>query len=754
MKRKIASTIFGLAGFLLFLLCSPQCSFAQGLLNFQNKHLRMQFDSKTGTLLNLQDLKTAQTIIQQTATKETSLFEIELVADGKKQLFTAADAGSFSFQEGKSLQLVWSGFNGLPTAFKVVAHVQLEQNRPFSQWRIAVEGTQGVSLAKVVFPRIQQVQDLGQEELVIPEWMGSLTRDPRGYYAVNPKTTLSLNYPDHLAMQFMALYNPNKIGFYFASNDTQSYAKRFVATFNQQKQAGFELVHFPEYVSTNSRYAPNYASIIGTFEGDWQDVAAIYGEWGRKQHWAKESRLSTGKVTPWIKNTAAWVWNRGQATNVLDPAMELKDQLKLPVSVLWHWWHGGSYDDSFPDYFPPRDGAAFTPAIDRAKQQDVHALVYMNQLKWGDSQPSWQNEKAYLWATKNIEGKHESHMYNIFTKKSLTYMCLATDFWKNKYAALVDSAINKYHVSGIYMDQTCLSRVCYDPTHNHPVGGGKYWLEHVKQRDQLNRAQPKDPKAAAFAGEGAGEAWLPYIDAFLTLGVSKERYAGVKGPETIPLFQAVYHEYGITFGNYSSLLTPPYDEKWPKEFAPDNAETLLDAGFNGQFLIEQARSFVWGMQPMIANYQPYLQEKRKPEMDFFRKITAVRQQGLKFLLEGQYVKNIKLDVPRADYNMSKLSIYAGQNEKVTTFNNQYPTLYHALWRAKDGNIGLAISNIQDKAYPLQLNLQSKDYQLAKQGKIYRIDPQGRHQICSYQQGKISLQLEISGHDACIIEIGK
>ena len=64
----------------------------------------------------------------------------------------------------------------------------------------------------------------------------------------------------------------------------------------QPAKAGwFELVHFPEYVSTNSRYAPSYASIIGTFEGDWQDVAAIYGEWGRKQHWAKESRLSTGK---------------------------------------------------------------------------------------------------------------------------------------------------------------------------------------------------------------------------------------------------------------------------------------------------------------------------------------------------------------------------------------------------------------------------------------------------------------------------
>src|SRR5690606_8856688 len=113
----------------------------------------------------------------------------------------------------------------------------------------------------------------------------------------------------------------------------------------------------------------------------------------------------------------------------------------------------------------------FISKIDQAKKNNVNALVYMNQLKWGSSMPSWIEEKAYLSASKNINGQLESHMYNIFTKKSLTYMCLATDFWKAKYASLVDSAINKYHVSGIYMDQTCLSRVCYDPNHDHPVGG-------------------------------------------------------------------------------------------------------------------------------------------------------------------------------------------------------------------------------------------------------------------------------------------
>ena len=64
-----------------------------------------------------------------------------------------------------------------------------------------------------------------------------------------------------------------------------------------------------------------------------------------------------------------------------------------------------------------------------------------------------------------------------------------------------------------------------------------------------------------LAGEGCGEAWLPYLDLMLTLQVSRERYSPPNDPwEVIPFFQAVYHPYAVTYGSYSSLTMPPYDE--------------------------------------------------------------------------------------------------------------------------------------------------------------------------------------------------
>ena len=100
---------------------------------------------------------------------------------------------------------------------------------------------------------------------------------------------------------------------------------------------------------------------------------------------------------------------------------------------------------------------------------------------------------------------------------------------------------------------------------------------------------------------------MPYLDAFLTLQVSRERYSDpASGWEVIPMFQAAYHPYALTYGTYGSLTLPPYDELWPAEKRPATAMTLLDAKYVRQFYLEQARMFVWGMQPTIANFLPDL----------------------------------------------------------------------------------------------------------------------------------------------------
>lgn len=102
-----------------------------------------------------------------------------------------------------------------------------------------------------------------------------------------------------------------------------------------------------------------------------------------------------------------------------------------------------------------------------------------------------------------------SHVYNIFTGNALINMCVGTEFWRNHYSSLCDSVVNIYRADGVYMDQTCLSRMCYDKKHGHAIGEGNYWVNSSGK--MIKQIQSKDfgERQPVFTGEGSAENWLP-----------------------------------------------------------------------------------------------------------------------------------------------------------------------------------------------------------------------------------------------------
>jgi hypothetical protein len=512
--------------------------------------------------------------------------------------------------------------------------------------------------------------------------------------------------------------------------------------------------NFPETDPSADRYEPQYSSIIGSFTGDWITAAEIYREWGSKQKWSRESRFITGQTPEWLEKTALWVWNRGKSSNVLVPAADLQKRLGLPVSVFWHWWHGCSYDDGFPEYIPPREGKkSFISAMAEANEKEINAIVYMNQALWGTTTESWKDDGAERFAAKDSKGNILTHVFNIFSGKPTAYMCMGTQFWKDKYSSLCDSAVNIYGANGVYMDMACLNTMCFDKSHGHPVGGGNYHIQNFSKMTSLIRSKINDKENLVLAGEGAGEVWLPYLDLFLTLAVSKERYAGPGAWETIPFFQAVYHQYAVTYGNYSSLLVPPYDELWPKEFAPEEPLKMLDDSFNRQFLMEQARSFAWGLQPTISNYQSFLAKERKQEIRYLTDLAQVRNRGLQYMLHGKFLRTPHFGIPEKETEISRLSIYAGKmGESVTSFRGTYPLIYTGTWQSENKSIGIALASISDDPLKISFSFSAAEYALPESGKIYIIDPQGRRLHSSFSGKEISVGFTLKPKGLYIIEI--
>lgn len=740
--------------FLISTLVGLHTGYAQvgGVERLSNGKFELVFKRASGELEKMVSVKENASFLVDEIISGGSPWEIIIDGTEKSRRIDARAASNFTTsQKANGLELTWAGFEGLPTDFRVTAYVDLLPDSAMSAWRIRVDGIAGTLIRKVTFPRIAGLKDLGEEELAVPDWMGALLKSPRAVLTPGGGG-FAWEYPGHMSMQFITLYNPHDAGIYLASDDSLAYSKTFTLSVDSTGMLVYGVDNYPPYEQQLTSYEPPYAFLIGGFRGDWLTAAQLYKRWAEQQHWCRDSRLANGKVPDWVENTSYWVWNRGRAANVLPPAAALGKRLNSRVSVLWHWWHGGSYDDSFPEYFPPRDGnEVFKTAVSEAQQKGVNALVYMNALKWGPSTQSWVNEGAERFAAKDINGNMLSHVYNIFTHKALTNMCEATDFWKQKYASLVDTAINQYGVGGIYMDQICLNRRCYDPTHGHSIGGGNYWMTHVAEKDRLIRSKFPADRSPALAGEGVGENWLPHLDVFLALQVSKERYAGVHDWQTIPLFQSVYHAYGITFGNYSSLLTPPYDEMWPQEQAPDDTETPLDAEFNTQFLMEQARSFVWGMQPMIANYQPFLDTIRQEEIDFIERLADVRQAGLDYFVFGEFLRPPHLDVPEETIAVSRLSIYAGRSGNVTRFESKFPSVYVSAWRSKEGKAAVALASIRKQDYRVDFVMDPAEYGIGDAGSVFVNDEHGRRKLMDYDAGNSAVSLTLPPLGICFLE---
>ncbi len=725
-----------------------------------NEAIRLGFDAERGTLVELVDVATGQGFVF-TGSDAGGVWLLDLAPGAPGGAVSPDDAGSFhteSGDEGEAVRMVWSDF-GLAAApdLRVTATVRARRGEAMTDWRIALTGMGTLGVEQVRFPRIHGIPPLGPgEELAVPRWMGQRTRDLRAQLRgrAGAGRRLEWAYPGALAMQVLALYRADRAGLYLAADDTLAFRKTFALWGDGGDALSYEVVQaLSDPASPRAAWEPPYTASVGTFEGDWITAMERYRDWGGRQRWARESRLRRGLVPKWLLDTGIWVWNRGRSPGVLPPAIALRQALGLPVSVFWHWWHNGPYDTSFPDYLPPREGSGpFTRAVREAHAADVHMMVYMNQRLWCTETPSWTAEGASRWAVKGRDLQVHEETYNIFDPRSCAPMDVTTEFWRDKYAGIADTVLNDYGVDGIYMDQAVLSLVCWDPTHGHPVGGGNYWMGGFEALAADIRRRAHDGDDLLLAGEGAGEAWLPSLDLMLTLQVSQERYsAPASGWEPIPMFQAVYHADGVTYGSYSSLTMPPYDDLWPDSTAPARPLELLDRTFQRQFYLEQARSFVWGVQPTIANFLPQHLTERAREMAYMMRLARVRSRALEWLLYGTFLRPPTLNVPEVEVPLSRVSIYAAQRSGPRVSEGRYPAAIAGAWRARDGSVAVAVASILDEPLDVGFAFDAAAYGLSREGTIFRIDESGRTPFGTFGSRTTPVQLSLPPGGAVVLE---
>ncbi len=674
-----------------------------------NGLLRLTFDRETASLVSMTDLETGYEYLDVQAEPQR-LWTIVPFAEGD----VIAEPTEVKVRKisSREVKLSWSDSE----TFSLVARVRLDKEKALSYWSVEMKDYDGAKVKELIFPYLTNVKEFTNEEIALSNWTGRLYKNIR-----KNRKSLSQFKQNRPTMQLTAIYGDEPSGLYIATNDKESYGKAFTFDF-RDNLTDYKMVNILDMGADRNYYKPTYEFILGALHGNWYDAALIYREWALQQEWTKNNRLHSGKMNPWLPETDIWVWNRGRSNNVLTEAADLKEYLgDYNVSVLWHWWHNGPYDDAFPEYLPPREGReSFVKAVAEAKSKGINMTPYMNSIQWGESRKSWKELNIEQYVARKADGSTHAHAYNKFSGNAITPMCMSQEFWREKYSDLCDTVVNDYGCTGVYMDQACLHYWCYNPNHGHSVGGGNYWVKGYLKLVERVREKTAENNPI-LTGEGSGEDWMAHLDGFLTLEGSRERMSGIGNSSVIPLFNAVYHGYAICFGNFGGFTYPPYDEFWPKEFRAPNTETLLPAKYNTQLRMEQARTFVWGTQPMIVNYHAFARKARPVEMRYIAELVAKRKQYKDYLQYGTMMRAPKLvDDCAAEIDIAQMSTYGYKTKGTNLFPHKkvVPMLYSSAWRNEEGNILLAFTNISEDAKELSFVIDPAEMGLNENFTLY------------------------------------
>ena len=551
---------------------------------------------------------------------------------------------------GETVSLTWQALDlpGEPGAVDVCCEITPVPGRPEAAFRIQVTNrSTRWGLAETQFPMLTQVIQPGQGDALLPDsnWGHRLFR--------NSHTQCDWPYLSHKCqMQFMA-FSQGDAGLYFAAHDPGARPKRLTVTTGQD--ASFRL-YAENCAQPGTGNTADFDFCLAAYRGTWWHAAKRYRQWATTHApWTAKGPIATRNDFPKsLVDTAFWQTLSTDTFTSTDQLGSLMEDLHARIdhrpgfAFHWYCWHQIPFDNSYPEYFPVREG--FEANVRRLTSQGMLVMPYINGRLWDTEIPSFENAREAAALPEN--GSPAIEVYG--SGRKLTPMCPYTTLWQDKMLEICTRLIDEYHVSGIYLDQiSCApAELCFNPTHGHPLGGGTHWVDGY--RTLLDRIKAKAaPKGVFLTSECAAEPYMDNLDGHLIWTPRTQ--------EEVPTLAAVYSGYTIFFSN-----------------------TCSDQDTLHAYQAAQARDFLWGCQP--GWNQVWIADN-------------AHREHFAYLAQLGYLQRAAKDFFRTGELLAEQTPANAPGTVTFTWNWEFPhqvTLQAAQgywWKAPDGRLLLAIANL-------------------------------------------------------------
>ncbi len=672
-------------------------------------------------LLSLFDIQTHR---QLTAATSVPLFEVALRDTATKnevKLCADSEWRDVSLEQSKeTLTIRWTNptdtrLTGLHVVARAAAHAHTDS----IAWSLEIEGQpQPWALWEVTFPQVAATDFDGAADLLLPIGSGALKRVSR-----NRGLQSRTRYPSGwTSMQFMAINEvTEKTGLYVAMHDPWGSTKTVIGEIGSPVQGvtlGF--AHpVPNMGRGGNRFSLCGVGVWRLLRGNWFDAAVVYRTWVRQHaHWFPKLTADGRADTPrWMRELCCWAMGGDDPRKFADVNKRLQKFLGVPIGVHWYRWHQIPFDNDYPHYFPTVPG--FTEAVADLQRNHVFVMPYINGRLWDTRDRGTEDfefSKVALPATtKDEAGKPYIEMYGSKERDGervrLATMCPSTELWQTRVRDIVLRLMNQCGVRGVYIDQVAAAqpRLCFDATHDHPLGGGHWWTESYWKLLQAIRHQM--PPDRILTTECNAEPYVHCFDGYLTW---HWQYDG-----QVPAFPAVY-------GGAIQMFGRAYRGGPTKDLA---------------FRMKAGQQLVFGEQ--IGWMNPSVVDE--PEnAAFLKQIVLLRYHYRRFFHAGEMARPPKLNGPvptvTADWQWHG-------TWPVTT-----PAVMTGAWRIpRENRAVLLFVNVSDQAVATSVRVNPSDY--VPDAQHVHLTVRGREGSASLEAGAVVQRaLHIAGRTAVAWEL--
>lgn len=550
---------------------------------------------------------------------------------GKKTLFVDNTAPALRRSVRRTetgAEFTWTGVSigAEKGAFDVVATVTLDPNdRGASAWRLKTTcRSTRWTYQETRFPALRSVVPDGAADVMMPA-MSLGAKLVRGYEA--KKTGESFTYPGWYPM--VGAYFLGDAALYLGAHDGAQLNKTIL--FRKNGSFQFLTEARDSGVVGKSRGDVDYPVVVAVYKGDWWPSAKRYRAWALRQKWARKGPKATRADYPKrLGEASLWHIIEGEAPGVSNFVRKVTTGEWAGFRALCEWtkWHYVPFDANYPDLRPARKGVKET--AEWALGRGVAMMPYSNGRVWAKYLASFAYARND--ATVNADGTHFIERY---AKRDFVAMCPSAAAWQRILETNTLEIVRETGAGAIYLDQIACSgpRLCHNPAHGHPLGGGSWWADGY--RTTLAKIHAAlSARDIPMTSEGAGDAWLDVIDGYLL--------ANEPADEDIPWATAVYSDYASYFGT-------PF------------AKPGLDFD---TFFRRFSRRVLWGVQPGWCFWLTYVKFAEYGKI--LRAAAKLRSENLDFLAYGELIGEL-------------------------TFA-EAPEVYATRWRAADGRTAVMLAN--------------------------------------------------------------